>query len=115
LRKRVLIVEDDALLAMDLAEQLEASGFDVLGPCMSTKHALSVVEKVGCDAAVLDINLGKETSETIAVRLGDLAIPFVVASGYAPDQWPVAFSGHAALTKPFQTEHLVDLLTKTIQ
>lgn len=103
-------MEDDVLLAMDLAEELEASGFEVVGPCMSAAQALSVFEKEGCDAAVLDINLGHETSETVAQHLQSLGIPFVVASGYSKDQWPQVFRGQASVMKPFQTDTLVNLL-----
>lgn len=111
LTKRILIVEDDVLLGLDLAEQLEASGFEVIGPCISAAQALVAFEKEGCDAAVLDINLGHGTSEPVAQRLQSLSIPFVVASGYSDDQWPQVFRGQASVTKPFQAEDLVDLLT----
>lgn len=109
--KRILIVEDDVLLAMDLAEELEASGFEIVGPCMSAAQALTLFENEGCDAAVLDINLGQGTSEPVAQRLQSLEIPFVVASGYSKDQWPQVFRGHASVMKPFQTDTLVSLLT----
>lgn len=110
LTKRILIVEDDVLLAMDLAEELQASGFQVVGPCMSASQALTVFEKEGCDAAVLDINLGHGTSEPVAQRLQSMHIPFVVASGYSKDQWPQVFRGKASVMKPFQTDTLVNLL-----
>jgi DNA-binding response OmpR family regulator len=109
--KRILIVEDDVLLAMDLAEQLEALGFDVVGPCMSVAQALSAYEEEGCDVAVLDINLGKETSEIVAKRLRAEEVPFIVASGYSNEQWPPVFLGEAAVSKPFQASALVELIS----
>jgi DNA-binding response OmpR family regulator len=115
LTQRILIVEDDVLLAMDLAEQLEASGFQVVGPCLSAAQALDTFEKEGCDVAVLDINLGHGTSEPVAKRLRSMSIPFVVASGYSRDQWPNVFRGQASVTKPFHADALVELIAEVAQ
>lgn len=112
--KSVLVVEDDVLLAMDLAEQLQSSGFEVLGPCTSTQDALKILERENCDAAVLDINLGSETSEVVAHTLKSNGIPFVVASGYSLSQYPKVFSSVPALSKPIQTERLIALLNNSL-
>jgi len=108
--KRIMIVEDDVLLAMDLAERLERFGFEILGPCMTCKSALSLFGAQPCDAAVLDINLGHETSEAVAVSLHAKGVPFVVASGYSLDQYPAIFKDVPAVSKPVNTDALVELL-----
>jgi DNA-binding response OmpR family regulator len=110
LKKRILIVEDDVVLAIDLAEQLTAYGYEIVGPCMTADQALKTFENEGCDVAVLDINLGHETSERVACRLNEERIPFIVASGYSSDQWPQVFMGQAAVNKPFQASALVELI-----
>lgn len=110
---RILIVEDDIILAVDLAEQLTAMGYDVIGPCKSTDQALSVLKTETCDVAVLDINLGGETSEKVAMKLKADRIPFVIASGYNSDQWPSVFEGSAAVNKPYQATSLVELIQQS--
>ena len=103
----ILIAEDNALLALDLSHALETAGFEVIGPALSVEQALALIESPGCDAAVLDINLGKETSELVALELKDRGTPFVTLSGYAPEQHPAAFHGAPALAKPLRPEVLV--------
>jgi DNA-binding NarL/FixJ family response regulator len=75
--KRVLIVEDDALLALDIAQQMSDAGFEVVGPATSVAKALKLVTEVGCDAAVLDVNLGTGTAP-MALGLKARGTPFVV-------------------------------------
>jgi DNA-binding NtrC family response regulator len=97
---------------MDLAAQLRENGYEVLGPCKSVAEAMEIFHQGNIDAAVLDINLGPETSESVAVALKDASIPFIVASGYSPSQYPKVFANIPALAKPIQTDRLVSLLAK---
>lgn len=112
--QRVLVVEDDFLVADDIAVELAAAGFSVLGPASTVEQALRVIDAQGCDAAVLDINLGRETSEPIAARLRALGIPFVVMSAYSPHQRPVAFMEAPTITKPFVVADLVKEVTRSV-
>jgi Response regulator receiver domain len=66
-RSCVLVVEDEPLVVMEIAQVLDAAGFHVAGPVDSTSAALELLRHERCDAAVLDINLGGETSEAIAL------------------------------------------------
>ena len=108
--QRVLIVEDNFLIAMDLSAELEERGFETVGPSATVEEALGLLEREGCDKAVLDLNLGEETSEAIAVTLKARDIPFVVVSGYADHQQPEIFREAPSLTKPVPIEALVGLL-----
>lgn len=108
--KRILIVEDDVLLAMDMAERLELLGFEILGPCMTAASAMDLFEADPCDAAVLDINLGNETSEAVATSLKSKGVPFVVSSGYSVDQYPAVYHDAPAVSKPVNTDALAELL-----
>lgn len=105
---RVLLVEDEPLVAMELASAFERAGFAVLGPVSSVSKALALLDRSDCDAAVLDVNLGHETSEPIAHRLALLQIPFVVVSGYSIEQLPAAYCDAPLFTKPANTALLVD-------
>ncbi len=106
-RPRVLVVEDEAIIALEIAHVLSKAGFDVLGPARAVASALSLIEERGCDVAVLDVNLGAETSEPIAWRLLASGTPFVTMSGYSRAQHPPVFSCAAALPKPVQPELLI--------
>jgi two-component SAPR family response regulator len=108
--KRILIVEDDAIMAMDLMGELEKHGFAVLGPCATTECALELFTEDGCDAAILDVNLGTETSERVAEALNKQGVPFVVVSGYNAEQYPAIYNKAPYLSKPVQTDSLLRLL-----
>src|SRR6185295_3946750 len=110
--KRVLVVEDDALLGLDLTEQLTDAGLEVVGPAVSVAKALKLIGQTGCDAAVLDVNLGRETAEPVALELRARGTPFVVLSGYSSDQHPLGFHGAPMLSKPARPEELIALLRK---
>jgi PAS domain S-box-containing protein len=106
-KPRILIVEDEAIVAAETALVLEQAGFGIVGPAASVAQAARLLRARGCDAAVLDINLGKETSEAVAAELARCGTPFVALSGYSPAQHPPAFRGAAVLTKPVRPEALV--------
>ena len=103
----VLVVEDEPLLAFDIAQHLTAAGFHVVGPAGSVAKALELIGTVGCDLAVLDVNLGRETAEPVARELKRQQKPFLVLSGYSSDQHPAEFGGIPTLTKPALPEALV--------
>jgi DNA-binding response OmpR family regulator len=107
---RVLIVEDEFFIALDIGQQLEDAGFEVVGPAPSVAKALDLVEEQGCDVAVLDVNLGGETSEPVARKLQEADKPFVVLSGYSTDNKLPWFHGAPVLPKPLRMGDLVTAL-----
>ena len=115
LRPRILVVEDEALVATEIAHVLTRAGFEILGPARSTGVALDLLKCFGCDAAVLDINLGRETSEAVAAELTVRRIPFVTLSGYSREEHHSAFAGAPALAKPIRPELLIAQLRKYIE
>jgi CheY-like chemotaxis protein len=80
--KRILVVEDEYVLASDLARFLESCGAAVVGPVGSVKEALALVERGPPDAAVLDVNLGADRVYPVADRLIAQGVPIVFATGY---------------------------------
>ena len=111
---RILLAEDNALLAFDLGQALEAEGFEVIGPAHSVAQALTLIERRGCEAAVLDIDLHGETSEAIALELKVRAIPFITVSAYSREQRPAVFDGIPAFTKPVQHPLLIARLRRCL-
>jgi DNA-binding response OmpR family regulator len=108
--KRVLIVEDEALVAMLVEDSLLEAGAEVMGPAASVGEALLLIEGAasdgGLNAAVLDINLAGEAVSPVADRLAAMGVPFLFATGYGEG---CDTGGHAAplLQKPFEPRTLV--------
>ena len=109
--QRVLVVEDEALVALLVANGLSDAGAEVVGPAFSVNKALGLIECAasngGLNAAVLDINLGGAAVSPVADRLAALGVPFVFTTGYGKgcDRF-----GHVAapvLAKPFDPDALV--------
>lgn len=71
------------MTARAIAHMLTDLGVEVLGPVPSVQKAMALLDLGGCDAAVLDINLGSETVEPVAQRLEDTGLPYFFVSGYA--------------------------------
>jgi CheY-like chemotaxis protein len=114
----VMVVEDDALIAMDLAMQVEALGLEVMGPFYDTASALAQLETAMPDAALLDFNLGRlETSRKIADTLYANGIPFTFLSGYtATDLNDKEGTGdHPVLSKPVTARGLEDSLREILK
>ena len=83
---RVLIVEDEFLLAMELETLVEGGGCTVLGPVSCVDHALALLDGEPPDAALLDVNLRGERATPIAAALMALGVPFVLITGYSRPQ-----------------------------
>ncbi|AHM02980.1 two-component system regulatory protein [Roseibacterium elongatum DSM 19469] len=113
LRRKVLIVEDEILVGMDLAMSIEDAGFVVSGPYKSSAKALAALEADEPDLAVLDLNLGRdETSEKVAERLEQLGRPFVFLTGYSAASHPVTrrFPRAQCLSKPVRMDAVTAFL-----
>ena len=112
--RRILIVEDEYLLATDLVRALGARGVDVVGPIATLDGAARLVEQERIDSAILDINLRGEMAYPIADRLCAAGIPFVIASGYGRANLPERFAGVPHIEKPFDAEAVLALLQETL-
>lgn len=80
----VLVVEDEFLIAMEIEDVLTSGGYGVLGPASTVAMALGLLDGETPDAAVLDVNLGKERVTPVAQALAAKSIPFLLASAYWP-------------------------------
>jgi CheY-like chemotaxis protein len=111
-RLRVLVVEDELLLAMDYEEILQGAGFTVLGPFARQAGALSLLERERPDAALLDLNLAGESSTRVAEALAELGVPFIVVSGYGEQTAREPSVADAPrLEKPVSAQALVQAIT----
>jgi DNA-binding NarL/FixJ family response regulator len=114
-RARVLVVEDEVLVAFETARVLSEADFEVVGPAISASQALELIATSGCDAAVLDAMLGKETSETVAQELNARGKPFVVFSAYSQEQLPPLLQSAPFVPKPLRPQQLLDELRRCLK
>lgn len=108
--KRVLLVEDEPLLAFDLGQILNEAGYSIVGPASSVARALELLDSEHFRLAILDINLGRETADPVALALRKRNIPFLTLSGYSGDQHPEAFAGAPMMMKPCDPNALLAAL-----
>jgi DNA-binding response OmpR family regulator len=109
-KRRILIIEDEAILALSLEEYLIDAGFEIAGIAGRLEAALALIERDVSDAAILDANLAGVSSGPAAAALAARGVPFVVVSGYSPGQQPGPFSGALCLQKPCRPDDLVQAL-----
>ena len=113
--KRVLIAEDEPLIAMELETILRDSGVGVVGPAGDLGHALQLAQSQDFDAALLDANLAGEPADALAALLTRMGVPFAFTTGYGPDSLPVAFRKAPLINKPFRKEEIAAALSDLIQ
>jgi DNA-binding response OmpR family regulator len=112
--QRILVVEDEALVAMLVEDGLTEAGAKVIGPARSVDEAMTLIETSEVTAAVLDVNLGGERVTPVAERLSRMRVPFVFATGYAADCEAGRHAGAPVLQKPFDLERLTSTLVSII-
>jgi DNA-binding NarL/FixJ family response regulator len=101
-------------LSADLALALQQAGFDVLGPAATNAEAFALLAGARCDGAVLDVNLGAETSAPIAAMLTGEGVPVVTLTGYARHQLPPQFAATLVLSKPVQWRVLTHAVAEAV-
>lgn len=112
---KILIVEDDFLIAFDLATQLEDAGYQVCGTAGKTDAAMEIIARCPPDIALLDVNLGQgETSCDIARSLMALNIPFAFLSGYTKTSLPPVFADVPILSKPCPFETVQEMIARLV-
>ena len=112
--KRVLIVEDEPIVAMCLEDMLIDLGCEVVGPASRVQEGLTLAETEGLDAAILDVNLGADYSYAIADALSERGVPFAFATGY--DRVDYSRGGESTLIqKPYKAERVGSVLETLIE
>jgi light-regulated signal transduction histidine kinase (bacteriophytochrome)/CheY-like chemotaxis protein len=109
--QEVLVVDDNFVIAMNASDALERLGPRKVHLAGGVEEGLKLLKAQTVDFAVLDIDLGGESSEPIAQRLTEMGVPFILASGYsAKDDLGASFTGHPVLTKPYSNENLASAI-----
>jgi two-component sensor histidine kinase len=108
--KRVLIVEDEPLIALELAAMLEGARAHIVGPARSMRQARELIHEQTLDAALLDINLAEERTDELAAALLRRKVPFAFISGYGRETLPPTFQTAVLVAKPFRPEEVIATL-----
>jgi DNA-binding response OmpR family regulator len=113
--KRVLIVEDELLVALMLEDFLVEFGCNVVGPCGTVENALQAIRTEALDLAVLDVNLAGERVYPVAEALAERHIPFLFLSGYGEDAIPPGHADWKVCAKPFRGPELAGMLSAALR
>jgi len=100
--RRILVVEDEMFVAMLVEDLLRDLGCEVIGPASNVADALVLAARERPDAAVLDVNLGRERVFPVADSLRRSAIPFVFITGYGRSALTDVYGRHPMIQKPFE-------------
>jgi CheY-like chemotaxis protein len=103
--KRVLVVEDEMLIAMMVEDMLARLGASVVGPASTLSEALEMANSASFDVALLDVNLRNERVDPVVELLEQRRIPVVLATGYGPVNADLP-TGATVIEKPYTEERL---------
>jgi DNA-binding response OmpR family regulator len=113
--RRILVVEDEALVAMLVEDALLEAGFAVVGPAATVREALALLDEGKPQAVVLDLNLAGETSTPVADELAARGVPYVIATGYGAAGLPPGHHDAPVLAKPYDPGDLVAVLRRLVR
>lgn len=113
-RPRVLIVEDEWLIAEDFGDVLVRAGFDVVGPASTAEEAHELIDREPFVAALLDVNLTDGNTFNLADRLTEKGVPYAYITGYNAADLPDHTKGHILVNKPVSDGDLPKIVTRLI-
>lgn len=109
--RRILLVEDEILIALDTSDVLTAAGYEVIGPATSLQAALALAEREPLHGAVLDVYLAGKYVWPAAEKLAERRVPFVLLTGFGAGlDVPVEFTAAPRLGKPIDGPGLIRAL-----
>lgn len=105
-RDRILVVEDETVIAFEIEDALESLGCEVVGPVSTLERALELAQSGAVDGAILDVTVRGGKTYPVAELLRAQAIPFLFATGQSDWSVPPALRTYPCLTKPFTSAEL---------
>jgi len=112
---KVLVVEDEYLVAALMEDILESAGCVVAGPIPRLAQALDAASSEACDVAVLDVNLAGERVYPVAEILAQRNVPFVFVTGYGPNALPPEYAKQPRICKPFRMAELLATISDIVK
>jgi DNA-binding response OmpR family regulator len=112
---RVLVVEDEALIAMDLQALLEDAGYQVLGPANSSAAALALIDDEEPDVALLDVNLGRSDAFGVASILTERKTQVIFLTGHTAHKLPQQHRHLPLVSKPYLPQVLLKAVERAVE
>ena len=112
---KVLVVEDEYLVATLMENMLASAGCVVAGPIPRLAQALDAASSEACDVAVLDVNLAGERVYPVADILAQRNVPFVFVTGYGPNALPPDYAKLPRVCKPFRMAELLTAISDVVK
>jgi len=109
---RILVAEDDYLIAMEMEATLQSLGCTVVGPARSVREIEEIAGKTALDGALLDVNLRGETIDRALPALVDRGVKIVLSSGYEEKALAARYQGLALITKPYTDAALREICAR---
>jgi len=113
--RRVLVVEDEWLIATLLEDMLGELGHAVVATAPSLDEALAAVREQSFDLALVDLNLNGQSARSVADSLAERGIPFACTTGYGRTDLDERFRGRPILHKPFELKDLEAVIAQALQ
>ena len=110
--KRVLVVEDESLIAMELTHVIQDAGGEVVASVATVAEGLRAIQETKPDSALLDANLGGQRSDELASALAARGIPFAFLTGYSREALPERFRDAKLIAKPFMAREVIEALAE---
>jgi CheY-like chemotaxis protein len=112
--RKVLVVEDEMMIAMLIEDMLDELGCKLVGPATNVPRALELIGKERVEVAVLDLNLDGKDTYAIADALRQKNVPFIFATGYGSTGMRPEYGDRPVLQKPFQAKDLETALAEAL-
>jgi DNA-binding response OmpR family regulator len=111
----ILVVEDEALIAMDIQSLLEEAGYQVMGPVSTIGKAVALLKTGMPDLALLDVNLGGTDVFPLADELALREVKFIFLSGHSSRRLPDAHLGRPLISKPFLPATVLEAIEREVR
>ncbi|MES2750951.1 MAG: response regulator [Pseudomonadota bacterium] len=114
-RRAVLLVEDEVMIRMMVADMLEELGYTIAGEAGDIDEAVRLVQATDFDIAILDVNVNGKVISPVAEAVQLRGRPFIFATGYGAEGVPIKFRDRPTIQKPFQMETLARTIDVTLK
>ncbi len=112
---KVLLVEDEAIIAMLLEDMLGDLGHKVIATAGRMEQATRLAAELPIDLAIIDVNLNGEQTYSLASIFSDRGVPFIFATGYGVSGLKKEWANVPTLQKPFQEEELAKAISQVVR
>jgi chemotaxis family two-component system sensor kinase Cph1 len=111
---RILVVEDENIVAMEISWLVEDAGYSVVGPEVSVDTTLQVLTRHRIDLALLDVNLDGETVFPVSEMLDAMGVPYIFITSRPASSLPARYQGRPLLAKPYSSTALLALVKQVL-